>query len=341
MAKIKCRIKLNHLMYVRYRHRDLAETHQFLEDFGLVAVAKHTKQVLYSGFGKDPVSYMSEQSSDGTTVLLGGGWAVDSLEDLELAATLPNASSITISDEAIGGKYVTIQDPVGAHVYLHWGYHERVQHPTELPKSMKYNTWEKKSRLGEFQRLPDGPSFVHKLGHYGLEVDHSQFESLRSWYLDNFALTPTDALFNPKTGDDVMQFMHLDRGEEFVDHHVSLHPPPVNSMVKSDGIYRHSSSAPETWEKGTSLTTPVSKSTISTARCEAICGWRSVDIHWHGELEGTSWVVKFLTIGSTTTASWSSTMLMGTWSIAIISRNEFPLRLTRSLSGGRICHWRS
>jgi len=118
---------------------------------------------------------------------------------------------------------VSLKDPAGGPMYLHWGFRQRSKEAQEqeTPKAMKFNTWDNKRRLGEFQRLPDGPSRIHKLGHYGFEVAYSTFDATVRWYLEKFTLSRTDSLYKPETGEDIMVFMHLDRGEEFVDHHVS------------------------------------------------------------------------------------------------------------------------
>lgn len=220
------RVSLNHLMYVRYSHTDLHASRKFFLDFGFTIVSESKERVLYRGFGADPCALISEKTLDGKRKFLGGGWAVDSLADLELAASYPGATSITDAEEAIGGKMVALKDPAGGPMYLHWGFHQRSMEAQEkeMPKALKFNTWDNKRRLGEFQRLPDGPSRIHKLGHYGFEVNHSTFNVTIQWYLRKFTLARTDSLYKPETGEDIMVFMHLDRGEEYVDHHVSVFP---------------------------------------------------------------------------------------------------------------------
>ena len=211
-------------MYVRYKHKDLSVTHKFLEDFGFIAVQKSKTRILYRGFGESPVSYVSEQAENGEPLFMGGGWAVDRYEDLELAANIPGASSITDCEDPIGGKTVTLMDPVGGPMYLHWGYEKRTN--VEKPKTLTFNTWDKKRRQGNFQRLEDGPARIHKLGHYGYEVNHSDFVAVKEWYFGRFTLAMSDTLFNPETGNDIMIFAHVDKGKDFTDHHVSIPATP-------------------------------------------------------------------------------------------------------------------
>ena len=223
MAAAKQRVNLNHLMYVRYKHRDRAMVNKFAVDFGFIPVKDNASIAWYRGFGEDPVSYISEKSQDGTSLLYGGGWAVDDYDDLEVAATVPGASPIIdLGDEdPIGGKVVELKDPAGTSISVHWGYKKRSKEEVEKPKKLVFNSWDEKRRLGEFQRLPDGPSHIHKLGHYGVEVSFADFEAVRKWYFETFTLAATDSLYDPKTEKDVMTFIHLDKGEQYVDHHVS------------------------------------------------------------------------------------------------------------------------
>ncbi|RSL56897.1 hypothetical protein BHE90_014370 [Fusarium euwallaceae] len=222
MANPTRRISLKSLMYVSYEHVDLQTADRFLTDFGLIPTKVTSSKIWYRGFGESPVSYISAESSNGEPEFLGGGWAVDTYEDLEAATKVPGASAITDAEDVIGGKMVSVNDPAGGTMHLHWGYIERKIDRQEEPKKLVYNTWDTKPRRGEFQRFEDGPSHVHKLGHYGYEVNHSEFEKVRQWYFDTFTLTATDSLFNPETGKDIMTFCHLDKGEQYVDHHVSV-----------------------------------------------------------------------------------------------------------------------
>ncbi|KAJ3941529.1 uncharacterized protein N0V96_008241 [Colletotrichum fioriniae] len=213
------RIRLKSLMYVWYTHADIEKTDDFLTDFGLIKVEKKSDKIWYRGFGESPICYISEKSENGRPAFLGGGWSVDTYDDLQAAAQLPGASPISKADHVIGGDKVTLSDPAGGLVHLHWGHRERKIAKDEVPKKLTYNTWDTKSRKGEFQRFDDGPSDIHKLGHYGYEVNHADFEKVRQWYFDTLTLTATDSLFNPQNGKDIMTFMHLDKGEEYVDHH--------------------------------------------------------------------------------------------------------------------------
>lgn len=220
VAPVK-RVNLNHLMYVRYTRKDLLIEHKFLLDFGFDVVKQTADKIWYRGFGEDPVCYILEKSEDGKTQLVGGGWAVDDYDDLELAAGIPGASSIVDCESPIGGKMVTLEDPTGGLIYVHWNHKQHSKEQMQIPKTLTFNKGDKKHQLDECRNLPNGPSRIRKIGHYGYEVSHSDFEAVRDWYFERFTLAPTDSLFNTETGKDVMTFAHVDRGEKYVDHDVS------------------------------------------------------------------------------------------------------------------------
>lgn len=221
---------LDRVLYVKYQHPNLANAKKFFLDFGFVPVHESPERVYYRGFGKDQYVYICEESPDDRRHFDGGAWVVQSMADLEAASKLPGASKIEQLNAPGGGNVVTVPDPVGGVVTLVHGQEER---PQDKPKPVVWNTWEEKHRFGEFQRLDIGPSKVHKLGHYGFEVNGTEFNKVLKWYLDTFNLLPTDSLYSPESGQDVMTFIHVDKGEEFTDHHVSCDA----LLIHSNGIF--------------------------------------------------------------------------------------------------------
>lgn len=217
------KVQLDRLLYTHYQHQNLSTANKFFTDFGLIPVRQDGSIIYYRGFGDAPCVYIAEQSPDNFKHFVGGGWVVKSYNDLESASKIPGASAIQDAITPGGGKFVDIKDPNGVNVRLIHGitYREEEEQGKERPKPVLFNTWEDKPRKGEFQRFPPGPSKVHKLGHYGLIVDKSQFEFTVAWYIGNFSLAHTDSLYDAESGKDTMTFMHIDKGEEFTDHHVS------------------------------------------------------------------------------------------------------------------------
>lgn len=230
MAQQKEKILIDRLSHCRYGHPDLTEARRFFTDFGLVPVQETPDKIFFRGFGRDQFVYVAEKTHDGKRRFLGGGWVVQSLADLEKAAARPGATPVHDYEGPGGGKCVILPDIMGEDVTLLFGQADREVQPQDLPAPVKWNTWDEKRRAGEFQR-PEraAPSRVHKLGHYGFEVDVSRLVEVVDWYCDVFNFAPSDSLRHEESGNIVMTFIHIDKGKEFVDHHVS--PTSLSSNV--------------------------------------------------------------------------------------------------------------
>ncbi|KIX01109.1 uncharacterized protein Z518_10175 [Rhinocladiella mackenziei CBS 650.93] len=218
-------IRVVRLAHVVYQHPDLDKALSFLFDFGFVEAHRTPSgdRVYLRGYGVQPFVYVAEKSPDSRRHFMGGFWAVDTLEDLEVAASYPKASPITESDAPGGGKFVTIEDLNGLRVGFVYGQKLREKDelvPSNLEKTTPIpNQAMEKPRKGTFRRFKQGPSPVHKLGHYGFVVPGSKFEKTLEWYTKLMNLKPSDAVFNPTTGKDETCFCHIDLGAEWVDHH--------------------------------------------------------------------------------------------------------------------------
>ncbi len=142
---------------------------------------------------------------------------VDSPEDLELATSLPGATPIHDSDAPGGGKRVTFFEPInGAPWHLVYG-----QIPVEMTETfpeLAYNFPTSKHRpVSKTQRFKKGPAPVHKLGHFGFCV--TDYKKAYEFYTANFNFKPSELVYQKDTGEDIMTFLHLNRGSEWVDHH--------------------------------------------------------------------------------------------------------------------------
>ncbi|KAI1826563.1 trihydroxytoluene oxygenase [Xylaria intraflava] len=199
-------IKLVKISHMRYQHPDLDQIAQFLQDFGLTVAKKTDEELWLRGYGPDPYAYYAVK---GPKKFLGGSYIVESYEDLERAAKLPGSSDIRKIDNAPGGgSLVTVYDPEGFPVNLVYGQVERETLPEEQPGKLTYNFENEKPRVREFLRFKPGPAGVHK-----------NFEAQANFYLTNFNLVPTDFLYVGEPGKTVALFAHIDRGENYVDHH--------------------------------------------------------------------------------------------------------------------------
>lgn len=218
------KIQFESLSHVHYQLPDLAQANKFLLDFGLIPVNETSTRIYYKGVGRQPLLYIAEQSPTKQRTFIAGAWNVKSLEDLELATKLPNATSIADYEGPSGGKVVTVKDPNGFEVRLLFG--QNMVSDAEVPPSyvnseFETNTAGTKPRKGLFVRLKPGPSKVHKLGHYGFSVEKSKTQSTLEWYSTTFNLKLTDAVYDKETGIDETSFLHIDKGLEYSDHHVS------------------------------------------------------------------------------------------------------------------------
>lgn len=211
----KQKISLNRIAHVYYTHKNLEAAHQFLLDFGLSPVQHSDDKIYYRGYGTEPFVYCAMKGTEDK--FSGTGWVVDSLEDLELATTLPDATPIHDSDAPGGGKRVTFYDPVD-HFPWHLVYGQTALEITNSFPELEFNFPTNKNRaVNKTQRFKKGPAPVHKLGHFGLCV--TDFKKAFEFYTTHFNFKPSDVVYDPKTGADITTFCHLDRGSEWVDHH--------------------------------------------------------------------------------------------------------------------------
>ena len=216
------KIQLTSLLATHYLHPDLSQAHKFFTDFGFQVARRDEGRIYYRGFGEHPYVYIAENASSGQKRFVGAIWTVATRADLETASKMPGASPVQPSTAPGHGEQVELMDPNGIEITLVHGLELRSTPAEEKPDAVIMNSWEHKPRKGVFQRPERGPSKVHKIGHYGLIMDKSKLPETMKWYLDLFSLTPTDILYDPETEDDMMCFLHIDLGEDFSDHHVSM-----------------------------------------------------------------------------------------------------------------------
>ncbi|KOC10384.1 trihydroxytoluene oxygenase [Aspergillus flavus AF70] len=176
-------IRLVKLAHMRYQHPDLDQITTFLQDFGMTVAKRTEDEAWYRG-----------------------------------ASQRPTASDIQeLSDVPGGGFLDTLTNPEEFPVNLMFG-----QKPAEkgaIPEKLTINYEEEKPRIRKFQGFTPGPAAVHKLGHFGLCT--GKFEELVHFYTTTFNIVPTDFLYVEKDGrrKNVALFAHIDRGDDYVDHH--------------------------------------------------------------------------------------------------------------------------
>lgn len=213
---------------MRYQHPDLNVITTFLRDFGLHVAKKTPTQRWFRGYGPDQYVYYAQQ---GEKKYLGGTFEVESEAEFDKIIQLPGAKILNdgvqeMTDAPGGGKILSILDPEGFPVNFICG-QAAVTEQRKVPEKLVVNDETDKPRKKAFQRFEPGPAEVHKLGHFGLNVE--DFPAQMDWYTRHFNICPSDILYIPLDGQtdadgkpkrkEVALFAHIDRGDDLVDHH--------------------------------------------------------------------------------------------------------------------------
>jgi catechol 2,3-dioxygenase-like lactoylglutathione lyase family enzyme len=139
-----------------------------------------------------------------------------SVDDLEKLSRAPGASKVEEIDEPGGGKRVRLTDPDGFQVEVVYGMQQLPKISVARPA---VNIGEDKTRRrNALYRVQRGPSHVKRIGHF---VVHSpQFEKTLGWYREMLGFRCSDEVYAEKKENIVGSFNRLDRGDDYVDHHV-------------------------------------------------------------------------------------------------------------------------
>jgi catechol 2,3-dioxygenase-like lactoylglutathione lyase family enzyme len=207
-------IKVCDLAYVRVRVPDLDRAEQFLTDFGLLR-AHRSDDVLYMrGSGPSHHVHVTERGNDKFVSM---AFSVSTEAELRAAARIPGASAVESIAEPGGGKRVRLHDPDGNGVEIVWGIDAVA--PTDHPRHALNDAKSGLRRVGTLARHIRGPSKVLRIGH-GVVMSASPVEGV-AWYQEHLGLLCSDEIIMPD-GTLGLSFQRLDRGEEYVDHHVLL-----------------------------------------------------------------------------------------------------------------------
>jgi len=208
-------IKVTDLVFGRLQAPDLDREEEFLSDFGMIRTER-TKNALYMrGTGPSPYLHVTELGSEPR--YLSAAFSAASEEDLDRMARLEEAvSGIEAIDGPGGGKRVRIRDPRGHIVEIVHG----IAAADPIPvRRVELNDGAARRRLGQRFRQPRGPSQVKRIGHVVLVGPN--VPGVVKWYREHLGLLASDDIYE---GDDpanlTASFSRLDRGDEYVDHHV-------------------------------------------------------------------------------------------------------------------------
>ncbi|KAK4935607.1 hypothetical protein LTR10_023368 [Elasticomyces elasticus] len=212
-------IRLVELNHVRYQHSDIEKIITFLEDFGFDVAKRTDTEIYFRGYGPHHYDYVVVKGDK--PKFLGGTFRVESHADLERASKLGNGTPIQdLHDAPGGGKLVTIYDPAGWPINLIFGQDDQTTKDSGVVfPELLMNTENVKTRLGACHRFSRGPAAVFRVGHFG--ICYKNFPEVLSFYVRTFNFVPSDLVFvgSAEKPVDVAAFLHIDRGDDFTDHH--------------------------------------------------------------------------------------------------------------------------
>jgi len=205
-------IKVKQLAYVRVGAPDIAAAEKFLTEFGLTVAERSDEAIYFRGTNPEPICYVLNQGNGDVSAI---AFEADNADDLEKIAALDGASAIEPLDGSCGGQVVRLKDPMGMQVEICHG--RSSLEALEAAPAHAFNMDGKRERVGLLPAIDRGPSHIRRIGH--LVLESAQPEAVYQWYHEHFGLTISDAVRLPD-GSPQMVFSRLDRGEEYVDHHV-------------------------------------------------------------------------------------------------------------------------
>jgi len=207
--------KVSDLAYVRLRSPDLDRAEQFLSDFGMVRVDRTSKALYMRGTGPSHHIHVTEL---GDPKVVGAGFEVASADQLQAFARLSDASGIETIDEPGGGQRVRLLDPNGFQIEIVHGIARHGHLPVQ-PRLLNLGN-NAPQRTGTLMRVVRRPAQVKRIGHIVMVAQ--EYEQTLRWYQQTLGLVPSDNVWLESPDRTFASFNRLDRGDEYVDHHVFM-----------------------------------------------------------------------------------------------------------------------
>jgi catechol 2,3-dioxygenase-like lactoylglutathione lyase family enzyme len=207
-------IKVTDIAYVRVRVPDLDRAEQFFADFGLTRVDRTSHALYMRGTGTDHHVYVAEL---GEPKFLALAFKAATEADLHALSRIHGASAVEPIQEPGGGKRVIVKDPDGNQIEIVHGIDAvpGIAHEV-LPMNDAANALR---RAGTLSRHTRRAAKVVRIGHAVLK-SHTP-RPMVQWFQDTLGLLCSDEVFAPD-GTLALSFNRVDRGDEYVDHHVLL-----------------------------------------------------------------------------------------------------------------------
>jgi len=205
-------IKAKRFAYVRVAAPDVAKAEAFLEEFGLQVATRAGGAVYLRGTNPDPPCYVLTEGAPGVHAI---AFEAQSASDLEALSAVEGASAIEEVRDPAGGQVVRLRDPQGLQVEVVHG--QAALEPLDPAPAHASNMDGQRQRAGVLPSVRRGPSHVRRIGHLVLESADPQ--RVYRWYRGCLGLRMTDEV-RRAGGATMILFASLDRGQEFVDHHV-------------------------------------------------------------------------------------------------------------------------
>ena len=206
-------IKAQDLAYGRLRAPDLDAMEEFLTNFGLYRAARTPTALYMRGTGPAHHLHVTDKGDPG---FVGMAFHAESLDDLKKLAKLPGASGIETIDEPGGGKRVRLTEPNGYQVEVIYG--QKKLKPIKVERQAVNSAAEPIARKGELMRIAKGPARPKRIGH--VVMGTPKIKETLKWFRETIGLVCSDDVYAGNKDHLIGSFNRLDRGRDYVDHHV-------------------------------------------------------------------------------------------------------------------------
>ena len=215
--------KVHDVAFPRLCVPDLDRMETFLLEFGMVVQARTSEALYLRGMGSAHHVSVVHRGEPG---FRGFAFRTENREDLERLAASPGFSPVAETDEPGGGYRTKTTDLDGNQIEVIFGLETLDPLASNAPRPL--NMGNRFERIGQTQRIEQGPSRVKRFGHLALNV--SDVGASLAWYQERFGILASDRVCLAPDFP-VAIFTRCDRGALPADHHSIL----LASSLTSNG----------------------------------------------------------------------------------------------------------